>query len=166
MFSRMAVEEITLDRPFIFLIQHKQTGTLLSALHNICSICWAQWLMFLYDCRSCSVHGPVQPASTLTLWRPLYLLDIDYCTQWTLNSAVYTFSVMRYQYIFRLFICHSVSQISEGDEWLQEGGRGRGGGARFVLYILQDCIFWSIFLQTVYFTHLYICSIYFVLKKL
>lgn len=29
MFSRMAVEEITLDRPFIFLIQHKQTGAVL-----------------------------------------------------------------------------------------------------------------------------------------
>nr|XP_040038990.1 plasminogen activator inhibitor 1 isoform X1 [Gasterosteus aculeatus aculeatus] len=29
MFSRMAVEEITLDRPFLFLIQHKQTGTVL-----------------------------------------------------------------------------------------------------------------------------------------
>uniref|UniRef100_G3N6K3 Plasminogen activator inhibitor 1 n=1 Tax=Gasterosteus aculeatus aculeatus TaxID=481459 RepID=G3N6K3_GASAC len=27
MFSRMAVEEITLDRPFLFLIQHKQTVT-------------------------------------------------------------------------------------------------------------------------------------------
>lgn len=26
MFSRMAVQEITLDRPFLFLIQHKQTG--------------------------------------------------------------------------------------------------------------------------------------------
>ncbi|XP_075896624.1 plasminogen activator inhibitor 1 [Nelusetta ayraudi] len=29
MFSRMAVEEITLDRPFLFFIQHKPTGTLL-----------------------------------------------------------------------------------------------------------------------------------------
>uniref|UniRef100_A0A3Q3XK63 Plasminogen activator inhibitor 1 n=1 Tax=Mola mola TaxID=94237 RepID=A0A3Q3XK63_MOLML len=29
MFSRMAVEEIILDRPFIFLIRHKHTGTLL-----------------------------------------------------------------------------------------------------------------------------------------
>ncbi|TWW63690.1 plasminogen activator inhibitor 1 [Takifugu flavidus] len=29
MFSRMAVEEIALDRPFLFLIQHKPTGTLL-----------------------------------------------------------------------------------------------------------------------------------------
>uniref|UniRef100_A0A671XPC9 Plasminogen activator inhibitor 1 n=2 Tax=Sparus aurata TaxID=8175 RepID=A0A671XPC9_SPAAU len=29
MFSRMAVEEITLDRPFLFLIQHKGTGTVL-----------------------------------------------------------------------------------------------------------------------------------------
>ncbi|XP_053272528.1 plasminogen activator inhibitor 1 [Pleuronectes platessa] len=29
MFSRMAVEEITLDRPFLFLIQHKPTGTVL-----------------------------------------------------------------------------------------------------------------------------------------
>ncbi|XP_078132441.1 plasminogen activator inhibitor 1 [Sander vitreus] len=29
MFSRMAVEEITLDRPFLFLIQHKQTGAVL-----------------------------------------------------------------------------------------------------------------------------------------
>ncbi|KAG7497985.1 hypothetical protein JOB18_046983 [Solea senegalensis] len=29
MFSRMAVEEITLDRPFLFLIQHKHTGALL-----------------------------------------------------------------------------------------------------------------------------------------
>ncbi|CAG6022607.1 unnamed protein product [Menidia menidia] len=29
MFSRMAVEEITLDRPFLFLIQHKHTGTIL-----------------------------------------------------------------------------------------------------------------------------------------
>lgn len=26
MFSRMAVEEIALDRPFLFLIQHKPTG--------------------------------------------------------------------------------------------------------------------------------------------
>lgn len=29
MFSRMAVEELTLDRPFLFLIQHKQTGAVL-----------------------------------------------------------------------------------------------------------------------------------------
>ncbi|XP_071334211.1 plasminogen activator inhibitor 1 [Trachinotus anak] len=29
MFSRMAVEEITLDRPFLFLIQHKPTGSVL-----------------------------------------------------------------------------------------------------------------------------------------
>uniref|UniRef100_A0A667ZJM5 Plasminogen activator inhibitor 1 n=2 Tax=Myripristis murdjan TaxID=586833 RepID=A0A667ZJM5_9TELE len=29
MFSRMAVEEITLDRPFLFLIQHKATGAVL-----------------------------------------------------------------------------------------------------------------------------------------
>ncbi|KAF3697437.1 Plasminogen activator inhibitor 1 [Channa argus] len=29
MFSRMAVEEITLDRPFLFLIQHKYTGAIL-----------------------------------------------------------------------------------------------------------------------------------------
>ncbi|TNN41389.1 Plasminogen activator inhibitor 1 [Liparis tanakae] len=29
MFSRMAVEEITLDRPFLFLIQHKPTGAVL-----------------------------------------------------------------------------------------------------------------------------------------
>lgn len=29
MFSRMAVEEIILDRPFLFLIQHKHTGTTL-----------------------------------------------------------------------------------------------------------------------------------------
>ncbi|XP_051231194.1 plasminogen activator inhibitor 1 [Dicentrarchus labrax] len=29
MFSRMAVEEITLDRPFLFLIQHKHTGAIL-----------------------------------------------------------------------------------------------------------------------------------------
>ncbi|XP_038144069.1 plasminogen activator inhibitor 1, partial [Cyprinodon tularosa] len=29
MFSRMAVQEITLDRPFLFLIQHKHTGALL-----------------------------------------------------------------------------------------------------------------------------------------
>ncbi|XP_055794440.1 plasminogen activator inhibitor 1-like [Salvelinus fontinalis] len=29
MFSRMAVEEITLDRPFLFLIQHKSTGAVL-----------------------------------------------------------------------------------------------------------------------------------------
>lgn len=29
MFSRMAVEEITLDRPFLFLIQHKHTGNTL-----------------------------------------------------------------------------------------------------------------------------------------
>ncbi|XP_068164066.1 plasminogen activator inhibitor 1 [Antennarius striatus] len=29
MFSRMAVEEITLDRPFLFLIQHKNTGAVL-----------------------------------------------------------------------------------------------------------------------------------------
>ncbi|XP_037615241.1 plasminogen activator inhibitor 1 [Sebastes umbrosus] len=29
MFSRMAVEEITLDRPFLFIIQHKQTGAVL-----------------------------------------------------------------------------------------------------------------------------------------
>ncbi|XP_032440155.1 plasminogen activator inhibitor 1 [Xiphophorus hellerii] len=29
MFSRMAVQEITLDRPFLFLIQHKQTGAIL-----------------------------------------------------------------------------------------------------------------------------------------
>ncbi|KAK2852105.1 hypothetical protein Q5P01_008381 [Channa striata] len=29
MFSRMAVEEITLDRPFLFLIQHKDTGAVL-----------------------------------------------------------------------------------------------------------------------------------------
>lgn len=29
MFSRMAVEEITLDRPFLFLIQHKHTGAVL-----------------------------------------------------------------------------------------------------------------------------------------
>ncbi|XP_070849490.1 plasminogen activator inhibitor 1 [Chaetodon trifascialis] len=29
MFSRMAVEEITLDRPFLFLIQHKNTGVVL-----------------------------------------------------------------------------------------------------------------------------------------
>lgn len=29
MFSRMAVEEITLDRPFVFLIQHKATGAIL-----------------------------------------------------------------------------------------------------------------------------------------
>lgn len=28
MFSRMAVEEIVLDRPFLFLIQHKLTGNL------------------------------------------------------------------------------------------------------------------------------------------
>lgn len=28
MFSRMAVEEIILDRPFLFLIQHKLTGNL------------------------------------------------------------------------------------------------------------------------------------------
>ncbi|KAM6909106.1 plasminogen activator inhibitor 1 [Xenentodon cancila] len=33
MFSRMAVEEITLDRPFLFLIQHKPTGTVLFAGH-------------------------------------------------------------------------------------------------------------------------------------
>lgn len=31
MFSRMAVEEITLDRPFLFLIQHKHTGAVLFA---------------------------------------------------------------------------------------------------------------------------------------
>lgn len=29
-FSRMAVEEITLDRPFLFLIQHKPTGEFFS----------------------------------------------------------------------------------------------------------------------------------------
>lgn len=29
MFSRMAVEELTLDRPFLFLIQHKHTGAVL-----------------------------------------------------------------------------------------------------------------------------------------
>ncbi|XP_044040717.1 plasminogen activator inhibitor 1 isoform X2 [Siniperca chuatsi] len=29
MFSRMAVEEIILDRPFLFLVQHKHTGTVL-----------------------------------------------------------------------------------------------------------------------------------------
>ncbi|XP_057712283.1 plasminogen activator inhibitor 1 [Corythoichthys intestinalis] len=29
MYSRMAVEELTLDRPFLFLIQHKQTGAIL-----------------------------------------------------------------------------------------------------------------------------------------
>ncbi|CDQ64004.1 plasminogen activator inhibitor 1 [Oncorhynchus mykiss] len=29
MFSRMAIEEITLDRPFLFLIQHKSTGAVL-----------------------------------------------------------------------------------------------------------------------------------------
>ncbi|XP_028996521.1 plasminogen activator inhibitor 1 [Betta splendens] len=29
MFSRMAVEEIILDRPFLFIIQHKQTGSIL-----------------------------------------------------------------------------------------------------------------------------------------
>ncbi|XP_061524669.1 plasminogen activator inhibitor 1 [Phycodurus eques] len=29
MFSRMAVEELTLDRPFVFLIQHKRTGAIL-----------------------------------------------------------------------------------------------------------------------------------------
>ncbi|XP_077400944.1 plasminogen activator inhibitor 1 [Vanacampus margaritifer] len=29
MFSRMAVEELTLDRPFLFLIQHKYTGAIL-----------------------------------------------------------------------------------------------------------------------------------------
>ncbi|XP_072315858.1 plasminogen activator inhibitor 1 [Eucyclogobius newberryi] len=29
MFSRMAVEEITLDRPFLFLVQHKHTGAVL-----------------------------------------------------------------------------------------------------------------------------------------
>ncbi|XP_034413406.1 plasminogen activator inhibitor 1 [Cyclopterus lumpus] len=33
MFSRMAVEEITLDRPFLFLIQHKQTGAVLFMGH-------------------------------------------------------------------------------------------------------------------------------------
>uniref|UniRef100_UPI0037E7668F plasminogen activator inhibitor 1 n=1 Tax=Semicossyphus pulcher TaxID=241346 RepID=UPI0037E7668F len=31
MFSRMAVEELTLDRPFLFLIQHKHTGAVLFA---------------------------------------------------------------------------------------------------------------------------------------
>ncbi|XP_018588767.1 plasminogen activator inhibitor 1 [Scleropages formosus] len=31
LFSRMAVEEITLDRPFLFLIQHKPTGAVLFA---------------------------------------------------------------------------------------------------------------------------------------
>ncbi|KAM9313868.1 plasminogen activator inhibitor 1 [Pholidichthys leucotaenia] len=33
MFSRMAVEEITLDRPFLFLIQHKHTGAVLFVGH-------------------------------------------------------------------------------------------------------------------------------------
>uniref|UniRef100_A0A3P9KZW6 Plasminogen activator inhibitor 1 n=1 Tax=Oryzias latipes TaxID=8090 RepID=A0A3P9KZW6_ORYLA len=33
MFSRMAVEEITLDRPFLFLIQHKSTGVVLFMGH-------------------------------------------------------------------------------------------------------------------------------------
>lgn len=33
MFSRMAVEEITLDRPFLFLIQHKSTGNALVAFN-------------------------------------------------------------------------------------------------------------------------------------
>lgn len=31
-FSRMAVEEITLDRPFLFLIKHKHTGELSCSL--------------------------------------------------------------------------------------------------------------------------------------
>ncbi|XP_028653843.1 plasminogen activator inhibitor 1 [Erpetoichthys calabaricus] len=29
MYSRMAIEEVTLDRPFLFLVQHKPTGTVL-----------------------------------------------------------------------------------------------------------------------------------------
>ncbi|XP_054655779.1 plasminogen activator inhibitor 1 [Dunckerocampus dactyliophorus] len=33
MFSRMAVEEITLDRPFLFFIQHKETGVILFMGH-------------------------------------------------------------------------------------------------------------------------------------
>ncbi|CAB1351427.1 unnamed protein product, partial [Coregonus sp. 'balchen'] len=38
MFSRMAVEEITLDRPFLFLIQHKSTGEFpsLCLYHHLC----------------------------------------------------------------------------------------------------------------------------------
>uniref|UniRef100_A0AAZ3Q2S3 Plasminogen activator inhibitor 1 n=1 Tax=Oncorhynchus tshawytscha TaxID=74940 RepID=A0AAZ3Q2S3_ONCTS len=38
MFSRMAIEEITLDRPFLFLIQHKSTGEfpLMCLHHHLC----------------------------------------------------------------------------------------------------------------------------------
>lgn len=71
MFSRMAVEEITLDRPFLFLIQHKHTGKtlLMSKLSEIpCSklgVCVCDVSnTFLPVFRYTSVHGPVQPAST------------------------------------------------------------------------------------------------------
>lgn len=66
MFSRMAVEEITLDRPFLFLIQHKATGKTpehylrtephppsVSVLHALCCVF-----------RCCSLHGSLQPSRT------------------------------------------------------------------------------------------------------
>lgn len=51
-YSRMAVEEITLDRPFYFLVQHKPTGQLCFHFIPFFFIIWTgllfdfSWLLF------------------------------------------------------------------------------------------------------------------------
>lgn len=88
MFSRMAVEEITLDRPFLFLIQHKHTGNTPYNFNKKSHFTGQQtnfqiWLFFIFRCRS--VRRSVQPPSeTITHWRSfiscVWLLLL---TQWT-----------------------------------------------------------------------------------
>lgn len=73
MFSRMAVEEITLDRPFLFFIQHKPTGSALlifnlsECLYNNVYLYNFSMTSFSFVCRYTSVHGPVQPSSAAVI---------------------------------------------------------------------------------------------------
>lgn len=72
MFSRMAVEEIILDRPFLFLIQHKSTGKTPSAKSQYLTtpVEWAGQTPHAFRCvfRCRSLHGSLQPTGTSVIF--------------------------------------------------------------------------------------------------
>lgn len=108
MFSRMAVEEITLDRPFLFFIQHKPTGSAL-LIFNLSECLYKKMsifsiIPFSFVCRYTSVHGSVQPSSAVVIntertfnslylasWRSLMRVNV-FAINLFLNANVFLMS--------------------------------------------------------------------------